>query len=59
MKEKEKELQKAFVEKEEALQESQLTVARKLGEAEHKVATQQAGKYCFCYAVRRQNLQDL
>jgi hypothetical protein len=43
-KEKEKELQRAFAEKERQLQETQLAVAKKLGEAEHKVATLQSGE---------------
>lgn len=41
-KEKEKELQRLFAEKERNLQETQLAVAKKLGEAEHKVATLQS-----------------
>lgn len=41
-KEKEKELQRVFAEKERQLQETQLSVAKKLGEAEHKVATLQS-----------------
>lgn len=40
-KEKEKELQRAFADKERQLQETQLSVAKKLGEAEHKVSTLQ------------------
>ena len=44
-KEKEKELQRLFGEKERQLQETQLSVAKKLGEAEHKVSTLQSGKY--------------
>ena len=43
-KEKEKELQRSFAEKERLLQEKQLNVAKKLGEAEHKVNTLQSGK---------------
>ncbi|GFO29668.1 homeobox protein cut-like 1 [Plakobranchus ocellatus] len=38
-KEKERELQRAFAEKERQLQETQLTVAKKLGEAEHKISS--------------------
>ncbi|XP_070572082.1 homeobox protein cut-like 1 isoform X1 [Ptychodera flava] len=41
-KEKEKDLQREFAEKERQLQETQLNVATKLGEAEHKVATLQS-----------------
>ncbi|XP_077995438.1 protein CASP-like [Glandiceps talaboti] len=41
-KEKEKDLQREFAEKERQLQETQLAVATKLGEAEHKVATLQS-----------------
>ncbi|XP_064620194.1 homeobox protein cut-like 1 isoform X3 [Lineus longissimus] len=41
-KEKERELQRLFAEKEQQRQESQLSVAKKLGEAEHKVATLQS-----------------
>lgn len=44
MKEKEKQMQKLFSDKEKTLQETQVSVAKKLGEAEHKVATLQAGK---------------
>ena len=44
-KDKEKELQRSFAEKERLLQETQLSVAKKLGEAEHKVNTLQSGKY--------------
>jgi hypothetical protein len=43
-KEKEKELQRQFTDKERLLQETQMEVAKKLGEAEHKVATLQAGR---------------
>lgn len=43
-KEKEKDMQKMFFEKERTLQETQVSVAKKLGEAEHKAATFQAGK---------------
>lgn len=38
-KEKEKEVQKVFAEKERQLQETQMSVAKKLGEAEQKVST--------------------
>lgn len=41
-KEKEKDMQKMFFEKERTLQETQVSVAKKLGEAEHKAATLQA-----------------
>ncbi|CAH1232311.1 protein CASP-like isoform X3 [Branchiostoma lanceolatum] len=41
-KEKEKELQRAFAEKERQLQETQMSVATKLGEAEHKSTTLQS-----------------
>lgn len=41
-KEKERELQRQFAEKERQLQETQLAVAKKLGDAEHKVATLQS-----------------
>ena len=44
-KEKEKDMQKMFSDKERTLQETQVSVAKKLGEAEHKAATLQAGKY--------------
>ena len=44
VKEKEKDMQKMFSDKENALQEKQVSVAKKLGEAEHKAATLQAGK---------------
>ena len=44
-KEKEKELQRQFADKERQLQETQMSVAKKLGEAEHKVATLQSGMY--------------
>ena len=43
-KEKEKDMQKMFSDKERTLQETQVSVAKKLGEAEHKAATLQAGK---------------
>ncbi|XP_031558255.1 protein CASP-like [Actinia tenebrosa] len=42
VKEREKELQKEFAEKEKQLRETQVSVARKLGVAEHKTATLQA-----------------
>lgn len=42
VKEKEKDMQKMFSDKENALQEKQVSVAKKLGEAEHKAATLQA-----------------
>ena len=45
MKDKEKDMQKTFSDKERTLQETQVSVAKKLGEAEHKVATLQAGRY--------------
>ena len=45
MKEKEKDIQKMFSDKEKALQEKQVSVAKKLGEAEHKAVTLQAGNY--------------
>lgn len=38
-------MQKMFSDKERTLQETQVSVAKKLGEAEHKAATLQAGKY--------------
>ncbi|XP_011422371.1 homeobox protein cut-like 1 isoform X4 [Magallana gigas] len=41
-KEKERELQRVFTEKERQLQETQLSVAKKLGEAEQKVASLQS-----------------
>lgn len=37
-------MQKVFSDKENALQEKQVSVAKKLGEAEHKAATLQAGE---------------
>ncbi|ESO97743.1 hypothetical protein LOTGIDRAFT_103741 [Lottia gigantea] len=40
-KEKERELQRSFTEKERQLQETQLTVAKKLGEAEQKISSLQ------------------
>ena len=43
-KEKEKELRRNFAEKERQLQETQLSVVKKLGEAEHRVLTLQSGK---------------
>ncbi|KAL9980107.1 hypothetical protein ACROYT_G008650 [Oculina patagonica] len=42
VKEKEKDMQKMFSDKERTLQETQVSVAKKLGEAEHKAATLQA-----------------
>ncbi|XP_073257283.1 protein CASP-like [Porites lutea] len=42
VKEKEKDIQKMFSDKERALQEKQVSVAKKLGEAEHKAVTLQA-----------------
>ena len=45
MKEKEKDMQKMFSDKEKTLQETQVSVAKKLGEAEHKAGTLQAGMY--------------
>jgi homeobox protein cut-like len=42
VKEKEKELSRQFAEKERQLQETQMVVAKKLGEAEHRVATLQS-----------------
>lgn len=36
-------MQKMFSDKEKSLQETQVSVAKKLGEAEHKAATLQAG----------------
>ena len=42
-KEKEKELQRNFADKERQLQETQLSVVKKLGEAEHRVLTLQSG----------------
>lgn len=44
-KEKEKELQRLFAEKERNLQETQMVVAKKLGEAEHQVAMLQSGQW--------------
>lgn len=44
-KEKEKELQRQFAEKERNLQETQMVVAKKLGEAEHQVAMLQSGQW--------------
>ncbi|XP_022793448.1 protein CASP-like [Stylophora pistillata] len=41
-KDKEKDMQKIFSDKEKTLQETQVSVAKKLGEAEHKAATLQA-----------------
>lgn len=38
-------MQKMFSDKERTLQETQVSVAKKLGEAEHKAATLQAGMY--------------
>ena len=49
MKEKEKDMQKMFSDKERTLQETQVSVAKKLGEAEHKAATLQAGEYFLCF----------
>ena len=43
VKEQEKQLQRTFTEKEKQLQETQVSVARKLGEAEHRVLTLQTG----------------
>lgn len=43
-KEKERELQRLFADKERQLQETQLSVARKLGEAEQKITSLQSGK---------------
>ncbi|XP_020629858.1 protein CASP-like [Orbicella faveolata] len=42
VKDKEKDMQKMFSDKERTLQETQVSVAKKLGEAEHKAATLQA-----------------
>jgi len=42
-KEREKELHRQFAEKERQLQETQMIVARKLGEAEHRVSTLHSG----------------
>lgn len=42
-------MQKMFSDKERTLQETQVSVAKKLGEAEHKATTLQAGKCFFCY----------
>lgn len=42
VREKEKDMQKVFFDKENALQEKQVSVAKKLGEAEHNAATLQA-----------------
>ena len=41
-------MQKMFSDKERTLQETQVSVAKKLGEAEHKATTLQAGR-CFFY----------
>jgi len=43
-KEREKELHRQFAEKERQMQETQMIVARKLGEAEHRAATLQGGQ---------------
>jgi len=43
-KEREKELYRQFAEKERQMQETQMIVARKLGEAEHRVATLHGGQ---------------
>jgi len=43
-KEKEKELSRMFADKERQLQETQMIVAKKLGEAEHRVSTLQSGR---------------
>jgi len=43
-KEREKELHRQFAEKERQLQENQMIVARKLGEAEHRVSTLHSGQ---------------
>ena len=54
-KEKEKELQRLFGEKERQLQETQLSVAKKLGEAEHKVSTLQSGKHSINQQKNKNN----
>ena len=51
VKEKEKDMQKLFSGKEKTLQEKQVSVAKKLGEAEHKAATLQAGKDVFTMMI--------
>ena len=43
-KDKEKDLHRQFTEKERHLQEMQMNVAKKLGEAEHRAATLQGGE---------------
>ena len=43
-KEREKELNRQFADKERHLQETQMIVARKLGESEHRVSTLQSGQ---------------
>jgi len=48
-KEREKELQRQFADKERQLQETQMVVARKLGEAEHRVSTLQSGQFLLTY----------
>lgn len=48
-KEKEKEIQKTFDEKERLLQETQLTLSNKLGEAEQKVSALHSGESKFVY----------
>ena len=48
-KEREKELNRQFAEKERQLQENQMIVARKLGEAEHRVSTLQSGLSAFSF----------
>ena len=43
-KEREKDLQRQFADRERQLQETQMIVARKLGESEHRVSTLQSGQ---------------
>jgi len=51
-KEREKELNRQFADKERHLQETQMIVARKLGESEHRVSTLQSGQ-SVCPSVCR------
>ena len=47
VKEKERELQRQFVEKERHLQEAQVLMEKKLGDAEHRLVTLQSGRLCL------------
>lgn len=56
VKEKERELQRQFIEKERHLQEAQMLMEKKLGDAEHRLVTLQNGKSHYFFMFSRVHL---